>query len=195
MLKQVALTFPVLLAVVVNADACPGDANCDSAVNVADLLNVLADWGTDGSANGGDVNCDSAVNVPDLLVVLSHWNVCQEFAPPVAVLYGDGNSIGSEILGYECGLFENPERYSLHLRLQELTDGNQLIFLAEQDVLLTDLTLLGGPIGCAQFAEVSWTTAPIQEGSLVEACNQVFEAVGGEPLGGRHCELLDPQNP
>ncbi len=54
MLKQVALTFLVHLAVVVNADACPGDTNGDSQVNVPDLLNVLGDWGTDGSANGGD---------------------------------------------------------------------------------------------------------------------------------------------
>ena len=62
MLKQAALIFLVLLAVVVNADACPGDTNGDFQVNVPDLLNVLADWGTDGSANGGDLDGSGMVN-------------------------------------------------------------------------------------------------------------------------------------
>ncbi len=56
---------------------CEGDANGDALVNLADLLGVLANWGSDGS-EGGDVNGDSSVNLADLLSVLANWgNDCQ----------------------------------------------------------------------------------------------------------------------
>ena len=192
MLKQVTLTVLVLLAVVVvNADACPGDTNGDSQVNVPDLLNVLADWGTDGSANGGDVNGSGNVDVPDLLEVLGAWGTCVE-AVPVAVLYGGGNTIGTGILGIHSHLFERGI-WGVHLSLDEITQGGEGIFLGEQDVLFTDLTLLGPPIDGSQFAEVDWTTAPIDGDSLVAACVQVFAVFGGEPVGTEACALLDPQ--
>jgi len=56
---------------------CEGDANGDAMVNLADLLGVLSNWGSDGS-EGGDVNGDASVNLADLLSVLSNWgNDCQ----------------------------------------------------------------------------------------------------------------------
>jgi len=57
-------------------EPCVGDANGDSSVNLSDLLDVLSNWGTDGSG-GGDANGDGAVNLTDLLDVLSNWgNAC-----------------------------------------------------------------------------------------------------------------------
>jgi hypothetical protein len=48
----------------------------DELVNVDDLVNVILDRGTDGSANGGDVNDDGIVNVDDLLDVILGWGPC-----------------------------------------------------------------------------------------------------------------------
>ena len=51
---------------------CPGDANGDGAVDLSDLLDVIGNWGGDGS-EGGDVNGDNAVNLDDLLEVIGNW--------------------------------------------------------------------------------------------------------------------------
>ena len=46
------------------------------AVDLADLLSVIGNWGTDGSA-GGDVNGDNSVDLADLLSVIGNWgNSC-----------------------------------------------------------------------------------------------------------------------
>ena len=54
---------------------CPGDVNGDAAVDVNDLLLVIADWNTPGSG-GTDINGDGIVNVNDLLAVISGWGSC-----------------------------------------------------------------------------------------------------------------------
>ncbi len=55
---------------------CPGDTNGDLTVNLADLLEVISNWGSDGTG-GGDPNDDGAVNLADLLEVISNWgNFC-----------------------------------------------------------------------------------------------------------------------
>ena len=51
---------------------CPGDSNGDLVVDLADLLDVIGNWGSDGSG-GGDVNDDGAVNLADLLEVIGNW--------------------------------------------------------------------------------------------------------------------------
>ncbi|MHC4989772.1 MAG: hypothetical protein ACYTGC_02235 [Planctomycetota bacterium] len=55
---------------------CPGDTNGDGLVNVNDQLNVIFDWGTDGSANNGDIDGNGIVNVNDLLIVILNWGPC-----------------------------------------------------------------------------------------------------------------------
>ena len=54
---------------------CAGDVNGDGAVNVPDLLTLLAAWGTDP---GGppDFDGDGLVAVPDLLLLLAAWGPC-----------------------------------------------------------------------------------------------------------------------
>ena len=51
---------------------CSGDVTGDGDVGLADLLEVIGNWGSDGS-EGGDVNGDAAVDLADLLQVISNW--------------------------------------------------------------------------------------------------------------------------
>jgi hypothetical protein len=63
-----------LLDVVLQPLPCThGDVNEDGAIEVGDLLAVLAAWGTPGP---GDVNGDGIVDVGDLLEILAHWGPC-----------------------------------------------------------------------------------------------------------------------
>ena len=55
---------------------CPGDSDGSGDVDVNDLVAVITDWGTDGSANGGDVDGDGVVNVDDLVSVFENWGPC-----------------------------------------------------------------------------------------------------------------------
>jgi hypothetical protein len=53
---------------------CPADVNDDGAVNVGDMLLVLAAWGLPGGP--ADLNLDGIVDVADLLIILSSWGDC-----------------------------------------------------------------------------------------------------------------------
>ncbi len=52
---------------------CPADITSDGVVDVLDLLQVLSQWGTSGSA---DITGDGIVDVLDLLEVLAAWGPC-----------------------------------------------------------------------------------------------------------------------
>ena len=58
-------------------ESCAGDTNGDGLVDVDDLLNVILDWDTDGSAHNGDVDDNGTVNVDDLTTVILAWGVCE----------------------------------------------------------------------------------------------------------------------
>ena len=53
----------------------PGDVNGDGAVDVTDLLELLAAWGSCSTCDDctADLNDDCTVDVTDLLEMLSHW--------------------------------------------------------------------------------------------------------------------------
>jgi hypothetical protein len=53
---------------------CIGDIDGSGAVDVDDLLSLLADWG--GSGGPADLNDDGAINVDDLLLLLAAWGPC-----------------------------------------------------------------------------------------------------------------------
>jgi hypothetical protein len=54
---------------------CEGDANDSDAVDIADLLIIIDQWGlTDSPA---DLNGDGVVDVTDLLIVVSNWGPCE----------------------------------------------------------------------------------------------------------------------
>ena len=54
---------------------CPGDVNDDLAVNVKDLLALLAQWGPCTSC-GADLNGDGVVDPADLAPLLAAWGPC-----------------------------------------------------------------------------------------------------------------------
>ncbi len=56
-----------------NENACVGDINGDGEIGVTDILAVIAQWGTNGSA---DVNGDGEVDVSDLLLIVGSWGPC-----------------------------------------------------------------------------------------------------------------------
>ncbi len=57
-----------------DSTTCVADTNGDNAVNVADLMAVIDQWGTAGST--ADVNGDGIVDVNDLLLVSANWGEC-----------------------------------------------------------------------------------------------------------------------
>jgi hypothetical protein len=57
-------------------EPCPADVNGDFAVDVLDLLAVIAAWGNHGGAE--DINNDGIVDVLDLLAVIAAWGSCPE---------------------------------------------------------------------------------------------------------------------
>ena len=63
--------------------ACAGDTDGDGMVSVDDLIHVILDWGTGGSAHGGDVSGalsgsppDGIVDCNDLNAVILGWGAC-----------------------------------------------------------------------------------------------------------------------
>lgn len=54
---------------------CPADLNGDNAVDVLDLLDVLAAWGGPGGVPA-DLNGDGSIDVLDLLQLLAAWGPC-----------------------------------------------------------------------------------------------------------------------
>ena len=53
---------------------CLGDTTGDGVVNVDDVLDVLANYGSDGSS--GDADGDNDVDVDDVLLVINGWGNC-----------------------------------------------------------------------------------------------------------------------
>jgi CubicO group peptidase (beta-lactamase class C family) len=52
---------------------CRGDLDGDDEVAVADLLDLLAQWGASGS---GDLDGDGTIDITDLLILLAAWGPC-----------------------------------------------------------------------------------------------------------------------
>jgi hypothetical protein len=49
----------------------PGDTNCDTLIEVTDLIAVLLHWGQTGGP--ADVNGSGLVDVDDLIMVILNW--------------------------------------------------------------------------------------------------------------------------
>ena len=54
--------------------ACNADFNNNGIVDVADILVLIADWGSTDPAH--DLDSDGIVNVADLLIMIAAWGPC-----------------------------------------------------------------------------------------------------------------------
>ncbi|MHC4414031.1 MAG: hypothetical protein ACYS0G_01975, partial [Planctomycetota bacterium] len=73
---QYAVTYnETSIVITVLALPCLGDLDGSGSVGIADLLALLAAWGTDP---GGppDFNGDGTVGISDLLALLANWGPC-----------------------------------------------------------------------------------------------------------------------
>ena len=52
---------------------CPWDLDDNGSVDIADLLTLLANWGTPGP---GDFDSSGTVGIGDLLTLLANWGAC-----------------------------------------------------------------------------------------------------------------------
>lgn len=57
----------------IDACACPADLDGSGSVGTSDLLELFAQWGTDGSA---DLDGSGAVGTADLLILFANWGPC-----------------------------------------------------------------------------------------------------------------------
>ncbi|MDG2201170.1 MAG: hypothetical protein P8K80_08325 [Phycisphaerales bacterium] len=64
--------------IVIIDDSCQGDINGDLAVDVIDLLSVIAEWGPCKVPGGCDADIDDsgAIDILDLLAVIGAWGSC-----------------------------------------------------------------------------------------------------------------------
>jgi hypothetical protein len=60
----------------VTAFFCPADTDGNGSVDIDDLMAVILDWGTDGSAGNSDVNGSGLVDVDDIMAVIMAWGGC-----------------------------------------------------------------------------------------------------------------------
>jgi hypothetical protein len=58
------------------APGCPGDTDGNGAVDIDDIVNVVLDFGTDGSGNGGDVDGSGVVDIDDVVLVVLSFGTC-----------------------------------------------------------------------------------------------------------------------
>ncbi len=59
---------------VVSAPSCPWDLDNSGSVGTSDLLELFAQWGTDGSA---DFDGSGTVGTSDLLILFANWGPCK----------------------------------------------------------------------------------------------------------------------
>jgi glucose/arabinose dehydrogenase len=58
------------------AQACLGDTDGNGEVDIDDIVNVVLDFGTDGSANGGDADGSGLVDIDDIVLVVLQFGTC-----------------------------------------------------------------------------------------------------------------------
>jgi predicted outer membrane repeat protein len=57
-------------------DCCDEDTDGDGDVDIDDMVNVILDWGTDGSEHNGDVDGSGVVDIDDVVAVVVAWGSC-----------------------------------------------------------------------------------------------------------------------
>jgi len=79
---------------------CTGDINGSGEVDVSDLLEVIAQWGTCSASCTGDVSGDGVVDVTDLLELIAAWGPCGIDTTPGACMLNDFTC--DVLIEYDC---------------------------------------------------------------------------------------------
>lgn len=123
-------------------------------------------------------------------------------AYPFAVFEGPAGSLGTGRIAIRKRFRRDAAigHFLLDLSLVELRTTGEEIFIAEQQVALTDaaLVLEGQPTARYALIDVPWTTPSIAAGSDVRACLQLYKMRADGTLaarGGLECRELMPAPP
>ena len=109
------------------------------------------------------------------------------------VFLGLENIIAFEEVAVPQQFHRRANKFILYLTLTENRTSGVNIFLGEQLRRLVAAALVspdGGPNGRAVY-EVEWSTSPIESGSSVTACTQLFR-LNGRAASSLECRKLDP---
>lgn len=93
---------------------CPPDVNCNGAVYMDDLLDVVNNWGQSGP-NFADLNESGSVDIDDLLAVVNGWGSCL-FNYGLVYPNAEAHQIGLEMLGPDGPLTLSPATYQRIVR-------------------------------------------------------------------------------
>jgi hypothetical protein len=81
-------------------EGCLVDTDGNASIDVDDLINVILDWGTDGSANGGDINGSGLVDVDDLVSIILNFGECD---PVVCSIVTEAECVALDGLSWDEG--------------------------------------------------------------------------------------------
>ncbi len=111
----------------------------------------------------------------------------------IGVFLGLGSIIAFEEVAVPQHFHRRANKFILYLNLTENRTSGVDIFLGEQRRRLVALDVVspnGGPNGRAVYKAV-WSTPPLESGSSVTACVQLFR-LRGRPASSLECRNLDP---
>ena len=111
----------------------------------------------------------------------------------MGVFLGLGSIIAFEEVAVPQHFHRRANKFILYLNLTENRTSGVDIFLGEQWRRLVGTTLVspdGGPNGRAVY-EAVWSTSPLEYGSSVTACAQLFR-LSGRAASSLECRNLDP---
>jgi hypothetical protein len=63
-------------AIAIIEPPCDGDTDGNGQVDIDDVVNVVLDFGTDGSGHGGDVDGSGAGDIDDVALVVLNFGAC-----------------------------------------------------------------------------------------------------------------------
>lgn len=143
MVGRIAIVAVLGLSVAAARGQClPADLDGDNEVGVTDLLQVLAEWGTDP---GGppDLDGDGTVGVTDLLALLAAWGPLDVAGGEFPAMWISGNPNCATEPQIQVHAY-NPDTYILRQSLCTNFEGPFIYLLFGQDKVLMQDTGAGG---------------------------------------------------
>ena len=122
----------------------------------------------------------------------------KEEASVLRVFLGGGDTVSHEEVVIGKKFWKHPDRYLLLVSLEEVPTGGGTVFIGEQVLPLTGLSLIAENAATKQVVlDVEWSSnIPIAAGSSIFACAQVFQVLsdgGQEPASDEECRVINPE--